>query len=216
MASRMATKADLVRQVLSTVWRDQDDPDFASEVDGWIALAEQKLCSELRIRQMVVRACEEIQSRYLTLPADWLEAIDLRTATGALLPMEREDTARYGNGATGTPAWMLYGPRPSHYAIVGDQLELVPDPTPAAGSVGEPAILEMTYYARPAALVGDLDTNAVLVDFPAVYLYATLSYAAPHLDHDERVQTWAGLYADAVAAANLAWERAGRSGGRLN
>jgi hypothetical protein len=226
MASRINNLGDLRRQILSTLWRDQDDPDFLPEVEGWINLAEQKISAELRVRQMIVHACEQIRERYLVLPSDWLEAIHFRIPNiGALLPMEMEDTAQYYYGNKGAyppgyvapPLLMLPGGVPQRYAIVADRIEIIPDPTPAlTQQPGNFYHLEMVYYARPKALRADTDTNPVLLDFPVLYLYGSLVYAAPHIDHDERLQTWGTLYADALNAANLAWERASRSGGRIN
>jgi len=220
VSSRITTKADLRRQVLSTLWKDQDDPDFSGEVDGWIAMCEQKIAGELRVRQMVVRATDEIDDRYLTLPTDWLEAIRLRIANvGPLLSIQQEDAAWYSTGAS-SPAYAFAtttGGLPRHYSIVGDQLEILPDPTPLIHlPTYSPMLLEMAYYGRPAALIADADSNSVLVDFPAIYLYGTLAVSAPHVDHDERLQTWGSLYGDAVTGANLAWERAQLSGSRRN
>jgi hypothetical protein len=204
---RIASCADLKRAILSTVWR-EGDPETELELPGWIAAAEEQLAAELRVREMVVRAEEEAEGRYLTLPTDFLEAIDLRLQgwPGPLAQVTREQAAGWSPGGL-----------PRGYAIIGDQLELLPDQTPALHApTSSPRLIELAYYARPAALVADDDSNPVLLAHPRLYLYAALTASAPHLDHDERLPTWAGLYAQARDAANLAWERARYSGGRLN
>jgi hypothetical protein len=118
----------------------------------------------------------------------------------ALIEMDRSETAIVGAGGD-----------PRGYAIVGDQMEVVPE-QPA----NSPLELELAYYARPAPLLNEADSNRVLLEHPAVYLYATLLHTAMILRDDERVGKWSGLYVALRDTANLAWQRARWSGSQLN
>lgn len=69
-------------------------------------------------------------------------------------------------------------------------------------------------YARVIPITDDV-SNDVYVNFPDMYLYATLLHTAPRLQEDDRVQVWGGASSDTIAAANAAWERKKMSGGPI-
>ena len=64
----------------------------------------------------------------------------------------------------------------------------------------QPADLEyrITYSAKPTPLVNDTDTNWLLQNHEAVYLYGSLIELSPFRDEDYRAQTWAQFYDDAA------------------
>lgn len=203
---RIVDRQTLDEQILIGLWRD-GDPEVQPMLPGWVQRAEEQIAAELRVGEMVVRASEELESAYLTLPVGFLEAIDLRVTgwPGPLLPIGREQAAR-----------MLPGGLPRHYALVGNQLELLPDPTPALNQPSyQPPLVELAYYARPPALEAPTDSHGTLRAHSRIYLWSALAAAASDLGH-ENLATWAQLYGQAKDAANVAWERARSSGGRLN
>ncbi|HBI68746.1 MAG TPA: hypothetical protein DDZ22_06905 [Massilia sp.] len=63
---------------------------------------------------------------------------------------------------------------------------------------GQPANFTMSYYRRFPALTGDADTNWLLENCPAAYLYAALIEAYAHLKDDARIPLAARMYASAV------------------
>jgi hypothetical protein len=101
---------------------------------------------------------------------------------------------------------------PTHYSIVGRELELVPAPGPAPDSS---ALIEMIYYGRIPPLTDAEPTNWLLRDSPDAYLYGALTHAAPYLEEDARVALWVGARDAAVTVLNDADKRSRSSGGPL-
>lgn len=207
---------------------------------GFIALAEQDMNERLRARCMVVRATETIDGQYTTLPCDYLEMLDLRLAGGGppITYATRYDMAAafhnhanntpYGSSGAGMgpdfmqalpnpPAWSWTDGTPQRASIIGNEIEWSPFPQPAtplpAGYVFPKA--EMAYYQRCALGPDDTDTNNVLATYPGIYIYGSLVHAAPFLNDDDRLQTWAGLYGEGVTMANREHERARTAGSPL-
>lgn len=65
---------------------------------------------------------------------------------------------------------------------------------------GTPVSFKLAYYKRFPALVADSDTNWLLTNHPAVYLYAALIEAYAHIKDDARIPTAARLYMAAASA----------------
>ena len=101
--------------------------------------------------------------------------------------------------ATGTP---------EYYSHNAGQLELYPTPDSNYSA-------DINYLAQVAALSDANTTNWLLTNYPDIYLYGALIHSAPFLQEDERTQTWAALYASAVARANKASNKATASGSGL-
>jgi hypothetical protein len=199
---RLQTRADLDAAVLGWLENRPADGELAQLLGVAVQGAEEAIANELRVRAMVVRVRQEIDDRYVTLPCDWLEALDIRLDSHALTQITRDASAATSQG----------GPA-RHYSIVGDQLEVIPA---QGGGSAAPVSLELAYYARPAALLAPTDSNAVLREHGLAYLYGTLLHTAMVLRDDERVARWAGLFTAQRDNANLAWQRAQWSGGPLN
>ena len=181
-------------------------PELAARAPDFIALAEARHNRELRVRQMVKRAKASLESGFITLPGDWLEAknvqinIDGRPRKLEYVTLERADEIR---------ASRIYdsaGPR--FFNVTGSQLEVVP-------TVSDSVEIELTYYARIPALGEDMADNWLLREWPDLYLYGSLVHSAPYLRDDERVTVWAGFYDRALEEATLAEERSVFSGSTL-
>lgn len=63
---------------------------------------------------------------------------------------------------------------------------------------GTPASFALSYYAKFPDLAADSDTNWLLTNHPAVYLYSALIEAYAHLKDDARIVTATRMYAAAV------------------
>lgn len=204
------------------------------------ALAEQNINEKCRARCMVIRTVEEIDGQYLTLPCDYLEALDLRLANGGpeLLYMPRGQTAgaiwAHTTQSPGDPSYSGYAPdympivnpgavpwnngQPKFFSVIGSQIEFVPFPD---GTIldadGEPVTydVELAYYQRQILGPNDSDTTQVLTTYPAIYIFGCLMQAAPFLRDDSRIATWGQLYEDAITGANLEHERSRTRGSRL-
>jgi hypothetical protein len=170
------------------------DAVFTAAIPDFIRAAEAEMNRRLRVRQMVsVDPAFEITGEFVGLPADFEDAITLILADGSVLdclPM----------GLVVNVLWwdnQLQG-EPRHYAIVGTQMQLAPVPDQTYAGT-------LTYYASLPQLSDATPTNWLLTSHPDAYLYGALAKAAPYLDEDARLQSWGGLYEQAIATLNLAY-----------
>lgn len=176
--------------------------DLTAVIPSFIALAETQMQREIRHHKMMQRAEAEIDTRYFALPADWIETARFHVAGD--LPTRLELTSmddmlqlRELNANTSG--------RPTHYAHIGEQLEVFPTPN---GTYD----VELLYYQKIPALSDVNATNWLLTDYPDVYLYGSLMQAAPYLDNDQKMQVWAGLYGSAINSINAESKKARYSG----
>lgn len=73
----------------------------------------------------------------------------------------------------------------------------------------------LSYYADfTGSLSADSDTNAILTNYPNLYLYAALMAAEPYLFNDQRMQVWMMKLVSGIRAANRSSDVEMRSGGR--
>jgi len=98
--------------------------------------------------------------------------------------------------------------RPKFFGVVGSELRFVP--TPDSNYTAE-----IVYFANLNKLSGSVSTNFVLTSSPDIYLYGSLLQAAPYLQDDARIQTWATLYERALNDLQTADDRGSTSGGTL-
>jgi hypothetical protein len=97
------------------------------------------------------------------------------------------------------------GGRPTHYAHIGEQLEVFPTPN---GSYS----VELLYYQKIPALSDANTTNWLLTDYPDVYLYGALLQATPYIENDQRMPVWERMYAAAIGSINAESKKARYSG----
>lgn len=193
----LATFADLKSAVADFL----DRQDLTAVIPTFVALCEADLNRKLRAIPMETRSTATLDAQYSGLPTDWLETISIRISgadqrlTLASLA-EIADLRAWNDDEAGTP---------THYAHVAGGLELYPTPE-------DTYTAELVYYAKITALSADGDDNWVLTSHPDAYLYGSLIHSAPYLKDDPRIQVWASLYANAIAAINQASQDAKHSG----
>ena len=179
--------------------------DLTSVIPDFISLAEAQIERTLRARQMIVRANASFDAQYGAVPSDFLEAKSLKlTSTNPQTPLsflsidalDAEMTKYTGSG------------KPKFFGIVGGQLRIVPTPDATYTT-------ELTYYAKLAKLSNSNTSNWLLASSPDIYLYGALLQAAPYLQDDARIQTWATLYERALNDLQTADDRGASSGGAL-
>ena len=71
------------------------------------------------------------------------------------------------------------------------------------GHIGQ----EVDFYKTLTPLSESNTTNSILTNYPELYLYGALAESSPFLMQDERLNTWAGLYKEALANANLSSQK---------
>jgi hypothetical protein len=186
----ISTYTDLKTSIAS--WLNRDD--LTSVIPDFISLAEAGINRDLRHYKMIERADATLDSRYVQLPADWMETVRFSITSGNTYRLElvsRDDMLEYRQKTANTSG------RPKFYANIGDTIEVFP--TPDADYT-----MQLQYYSKTPALSDSNASNWLLLDAPDVYLYGTLIQSAPYLQDDARTQTWAALYAAALQSLQKA------------
>ena len=172
--------------------------DLTSVIPDFITFAEHRMNGDVRIKEMEGRqtAAASTSSRYLALPTRFLEMKRLQLNTSPVhilqfVPHQQiEDYYRSGPD------------EPDYYTIIGSEIEF--DTTPDSAYT-----VEMSLWVQCDALSGSVSTNAILTNYPNIYLYASMLEAEIYLQNDSRAALWAQKYMDAVDKANKK-DRAGR------
>lgn len=166
-----------------------------AKVASFIGLAEAHLNKRLRVREMVERSTTALNEEYEYVPSDFLEArriyISNTSPTHELRAMSPQALTRAYSGSTAG--------RPQAYAIISSQMQFRPPP-----DSGSAYTLEMTYYARIAALSDTNQSNGVLDNYEDLYLYATCAVASTYLLDDQGVARYGGLRDRLIEEANAA------------
>ena len=189
----LGTYAQLQTAVAS--WLNRSD--LTAVIPDMITLAETQFKDDFRWRKQLVRDIIEppyADELFETLPTDFLEMKSIHFNTSPVTvpeyvtPTRIRDLQRQFQGAVGTPRY---------FTVVGSQLQFDRIPT------GAPE-LEILHYVKIPSLSDAATTNDLLTEYPNIYLYGTLIQAEPYLKNDERMATWAALYANATDKLKLA------------
>jgi hypothetical protein len=179
--------------------------DLTTAIPDFISLAEAQIERTLRTRQMIVRANASFDAQYGAVPSDFLETKSLKlTSTNPQTPLEFLSIDALDNKAAEYTA----SGKPRFFGVVGGQFRIVP--TPDANYT-----TELTYNAKLTKLSSSVASNWLLASSPDIYLYGSLLQAAPYLQDDARIQTWATLYERALNDLQTADDRGASSGGAL-
>ena len=186
----ITTYAELKSSIAN--WLNRDD--LTSVIPDFISLTEAGINRDLRHYKMINRVDATLDSRYVQMPADWLETVRFGITSGTTYRLElisRDDMLEYRQNTSDIAGI------PKFYANIGDTIEVFP--TPAAEYQ-----MQLQYYAKTPALSDSNTDNWLLSDAPDIYLYGALVQAAPYLNDDARVQTWAALYSAAIQSLQKA------------
>lgn len=179
--------------------------DLTSVIPDFISLSEAQIERTLRARQMIVRANASFDAQYGAVPSDFLETKSLKlTSTNPQTPLEFLSIDALDQKAAEYTA----SGKPRFFGVVGGQLRIVPTPDSTYTT-------ELTYYAKLTKLSSSVASNWLLASSPDIYLYGSLLQAAPYLQDDARIQTWATLYERALNDLQTADDRSASSGGAL-
>lgn len=179
--------------------------DLSATIPDFISLAEAQIERTLRTRQMIVRANASLDAQYGTVPSDFLEVKSLKlTSTNPPTPLSFMSIDALDQQSSSYTA----SGKPKFFGVVGNQLRIQPTPDGTYTA-------ELTYYAKLTKLSNSVTSNWLLASSPDIYLYGALLQAAPYLQDDARIQTWATLYERALNDLRTADDRAASSGGAL-
>jgi len=179
--------------------------DLTSTIDTFIDNVEAELNRKLRTKDMIVRATAVADAQYLSVPDDWLEAINVEITSNDFSPLFQQSIEsldvyrKANNNSTGQPVY---------YAMVDGSMELAPTPD-------VPYTLQLTYYGKINALSDTNTTNFVSVSNPDVYLYGALKHASIYLMEDDRIAMFTQQFEKALEEMRLAQEKAAFGKGSL-
>ena len=177
--------------------------DLTNQIPDFITLAEQRICRDLRTRQMlaVATATTTANDATLGIPTDFLEMRDVHLQTTPRTSLKYLSPNAFYANARVTDV----GP-PINYTVLASEIQFAPIPDTAYS-------VQMLYYAKPPLLSDTNSSNAFLSHCPDLLLYASLGEAEPYLMNDARLQTWAALYDRSLNSINVS-DQAGEYGGQ--
>jgi hypothetical protein len=172
--------------------------DLTNQIDFFIDATEAELNRRLRVKDMIKRATATADGQYLSLPTDWLEAINVQIDGNSFKPLfqqsiESMDVYRKGNNnVTGLPAF---------FALVDNTIELAPTPDSSY-------TLQLTYYGTIDALSNSNTSNFISNSYPDAYLYGALKHASIYLMEDDRVALFTSQFEKALEEMRMEQEKA--------
>jgi hypothetical protein len=172
--------------------------DLTSQLDFFIDATEAEFNRRLRVKDMIKRATATADSQYLSLPTDWLEAINVQIDGNNFGPLfqqsiESIDVYRKSIGSVGG--------KPIYYALVDNTIELAPTPDTSY-------TLQLTYYGTIDALSDSNTSNFISNSYPDAYLYGALKHASIYLMEDDRVALFTQQFEKALEEMRLEQEKA--------
>ncbi len=198
----ISTYAELLENVPLHV----DRTDLGDLLPSFLELTEERINRVLRVLGMIVRSQETANAQFIDLPADFIELKNIQLNTTIARPlfyasMQQMDTIR---------ALHPEGGEPTHYTISGGQLELAPVPAEDSETV-----IEMTYYAKVAALSVDVPTNWLITKAPSVYLWGMCYEASQYIDDAQMAAKYETRFNTAINELQAESDRAESSGSPL-
>ena len=165
--------------------------DIDLKVDTFIELAEQEMFANpdeiLRVRGQETRLETTTSGQFLTLPADYqsMRSIKLVTGGGDVEVIYRAPAQLKLIPGTGQPTFFT----------VTDRIEFNRPPDTDYDIV-------LQYFAIPAPLTADNQTNAILDTFPSVYLFGALKQVFLFAVDTEEAAKYHDLFISAIRGAN--------------
>lgn len=181
------------------ILEDAHRPDLSTKVDDFIRQAEGVIFRRLRCAEMITRTDLDDTDRitadegFFTLPSDYLEERSFFLNGSTPVALESVSLAELRRYSGSAPV--------RHYTIISDgevEFRGVPSATDT---------IELIYFARPAALSGDADTNDILTRHETIYINAALSALYTYTQDLELAQIGGQVANDAIETLN---EQAGR------
>jgi hypothetical protein len=171
--------------------------DLTDQLDIFIDQAEAEINRKIRTKDMVKRANAILEGQYLTLPSDWMQAINVEITAGEFRPLFQQSIESldvYRKAIDNTSG------QPIYFAIVDDTLEVAPTPD-------QNYTVQLTYYAKVSALSDSNTSNFVSNDHPDVYLYGALKHASVFLMEDERARLFSEQFEKAIEEIRMEDEK---------
>lgn len=188
---------NLVKEII--VWSHRED--LGVKIPDFISLAENAIYSNevapLKIRSMEKISTAATAGQYVSLPSDFESARSVRLVTG-------DNGGQLVFQAPEQMFKQVASGRPNFFTIIGDEVQLdrVPDSA---------YTLEVQYFRKEPQLSASVQTNAILVNHPSIYLYGALAQVYFYSQDGEQAQKYTQLFISAIKGANKA-DKKGRYG----
>jgi hypothetical protein len=196
--------------------------DLTSLIPGWVLMVETEIAETLRARCMVTSGMQAIDAAYITLPADFATMASIRDATSGELLELKDAWSGHWTGAYSS-AWRegavvgAVGQVCTAYRLTGDCIEFLPHPVlpDPPDPAWMPQQVLMEWYARPKPLLLPSDTNPILEQLYAVYLWGVIKHGALFELDDDRAAQADAQWQQVVTRANLWVQQSNYSGAPL-
>ncbi len=205
----MATYQQLIDEVQG--WLNRRD--IASLIPGWVLMVETEIAETCRTRCQVVSGIQPIDNAYITLPPNFATMESIRDATTGEMFELKDEWSGSWNSMYQPHSWSVYEQANplapcTAYRLVHDCIELLPHPIipDPPDPTWKPQQILMGWYAKPKPLILPSDTNDILENHYAIYLFGTCKYGAMFELDDDRAQQMDAAYQQAVTRANL-WKQ---------
>jgi hypothetical protein len=181
-----------------------DRADLSAYIPDLITLGEDRIFTELRVREMEVALNSVMAGGVIAVPSDYLEFKFVYIDGSPINILRRMDSeAMYSE----FPLRSSEG-KPNAISRNASNFEFGPYPD-------QNYTVKGTYYGKPTPLVTSGTTNTLFPAYPTLYLYASLCAAEPFLKNDARLDTWEALYGAGLKRANDQARRERYSGSRV-
>jgi hypothetical protein len=183
--------------------------DLSDKFDTFLLLAEAAMYNNdvkaLRVKEMESTSTLTTVggTNLLALPTDFLEARSLKLSSGGVMyELTYGSPSVTDQGVSG---------RPSRFTIVGTDIKFNYVPDDAYDIV-------IDYYARPTDLTPTNNTNAILTNYPDVYLYGCIQQVYDYTSESQDSEMYYAKFIRAIRGAVKSSERYTRKtpAGRYN
>lgn len=184
-------------------WLARDDVAVTgADWDQILLIAESNIARDFRVAIQEAQATLNITGQSIDLPSDFLEPrnpfIDDDTRRFEYkTPQALRESSAWQNGRAGS-AYTLEGNNASPLTASDTFQMTIAGP----GSVADPVVVLINYWARFPALAADPDTNWLLANHFDVYLYASLRAAAEYLQEDTLEDRYQAKYDRVIETQN--------------
>ena len=166
--------------------------DLTSVIPDFIGIAEQRMSSDLKARDMETKTTltATIGVGTVAAPTDLVETRRIVLTSSPYSVVSYAPPEKISNTYIPTLTGI-----PVEFTVTGGNFEFGPIPDAAY-------TMELTYSQRIPALSASNTTNWVLTKWPYLYLYGASLASAPYMRDDNRIPVWQNIYAEMVDNVN--------------
>lgn len=172
-------------------WATYSDAATVAAVPDFVSWAHQEIARRLRANFLLSSADVDVSAETVSQPDDFGA---VRRFYLDLSPRRRLKTVS-PEGAMDLSAGISGCDYPTHVAVEGNDFRLAPLFT--GSTTGK-----LLYYARPADLVADADTNIVMTRYPMLYLFGSLEALFLYKEDDNNADRYGSRFGQLLQSIN--------------